>query len=260
MGTHFADITLLVTHYNRSASLENLLESFVARNLSFADIVVSDDGSQHSHFSRLQELQEKYHFRLVPAVTNGGLGKNLNKGQDAATTLYTLYVQEDFEATDKLRDALVAAHTFMEDDKDLDYVRFYAYIPYPYLKKFKHGFSKIEIRNLGRNYRKIYAYSDHPHLRRSNFFEKFGRYPEGLKGDLTEYKMCISFLQNKGNGLFYDQFSELFVQKNSAAEPSTMTRSNIRQSDNFFISIVRDIYRQFKYNYDILFMKSLKRH
>ena len=31
-------------------------------------------------------------------------------------------------------------------------------------------------------YKKFYAYSDHPHLRRSNFLEKFGRYSENTKG------------------------------------------------------------------------------
>jgi glycosyltransferase involved in cell wall biosynthesis len=255
---HFPDITLLVTHYNRSASLQNMLQSFRVRQLSFGGIVVSDDGSQPLHFDKLQELQKEFGFTLVPAVKNGGLGKNLNKGQDAVKTAYTLYVQEDFEATDKFPGALTAAHQFMQEDQTLDLARFYAYIPYPYLEEFKEGFSKIIVPPLALKYRKIYAYSDHPHLRRSNFFDKFGRYPEGIKGDLTEYKMCISFLQNKGKAIFYNHFTELFVQKNSSAEPSTMTRSNFRQSNNFFISIVRDVYRQIKYNYDILFMKSLK--
>ncbi|ULT39540.1 glycosyltransferase [Niabella defluvii] len=80
---HFPDITLLVTHYNRSASLQNMLQSFRVRQLSFGGIVVSDDGSQPLHFDKLQELQKEFGFTLVPAVKNGGLGKNLNKGQDA---------------------------------------------------------------------------------------------------------------------------------------------------------------------------------
>ena len=103
------------------------------------------------------------------------------------------------------------------------------------------------------NYKKIYYYSDHPHLRRSSFFERFGRYEEGLKGDKTEYKMCVSFIKNKGKGLFYDDYKALFKQENSSEEPSTMTRSNWTQSENLLITLVRNIYRQVKYNFDLLF-------
>ena len=53
---------------------------------------------------------------------------------------------------------------------------------------------------------KIYQYSDHPHLRKSSFLTKFGRYQEGIKGDKTEYNMCVSFIKNKGKGLFFNEF------------------------------------------------------
>lgn len=103
------------------------------------------------------------------------------------------------------------------------------------------------------NYKKIYCYSDHPHVRRSSFFNKFGRYAEGLKGDKTEYKMCVSFIRKKGKALFYDDYKALFKQINPADEPSTMSRSNWTQSENIFIAFVRDVYRQVKYNFDLLF-------
>lgn len=153
--------------------------------------------------------------------------------------------------------ALSKAHSFLEEDTTLDIARFYAYYRFPYLNDFKEGFSQIAIPPFASNYEKIYAYSDHPHLRRSSFFHKFGRYPEGLKGDVTEYKMCISFLQNKGKGIFYNDFNRLFIQKNSTEEPSTMTRSNWRNKNTFLIRYIRDIYRQIKYNFDILFAKPL---
>lgn len=78
---HFPDITLLVTHYNRSSSLENLLQSFEQQNISFASIIISDDGSQPIHFNKLESLKERYELTLVPAAMNGGLGRNLNKGR-----------------------------------------------------------------------------------------------------------------------------------------------------------------------------------
>ncbi len=96
------------------------------------------------------------------------------------------------------------------------------------------------------NHLKFYYYSDHPHLRRSSFLNKFGRYAEGIKGDLTEYRMAISFLKKQGRGLFYDQFNTLFEQYNSAAEPSTMNRSSWRQNKSKITLIARYFYLKIK--------------
>ena len=86
----FKDITLLVTHYNRSRSLERLLAAFKERNILFGDIVVSDDCSKPLHQTYLQKLQTQYPFRLVTGPVNKGLGHNLNKGQEAVKTPLTL--------------------------------------------------------------------------------------------------------------------------------------------------------------------------
>ncbi|GAA4449364.1 hypothetical protein GCM10023189_08730 [Nibrella saemangeumensis] len=252
---HFAGVTLLVTHYNRSGSLEHLLRSYQKLNCSFEDIVVSDDGSRPEHLNRVKQLQTVIPFRLVTTPKNKGLGNNLNKGQDAVRTPYTLYVQEDFEPAANFAVHFQTALEFMQTNPELDIVRFYAYFPYPYLKPVGKGFSEMQISPWSANYKKIYFYSDHPHLRRSTFFQKFGRYAEGLKGDRTEYQMCISFIQNKGKGLFYNDYQNLFFQRNNEAEPSTMTRSKWTQSNHPAISLVRDIYRQIRYNYDIHFMR-----
>ena len=102
------------------------------------------------------------------------------------------------------------------------------------------------------NYTKIYFYGDPPHLRRKNFTQKFGTYAEGLKGDRTEYRMCISFIQKRGKGLFFNNHKQLFTQENTEQEPSTMTRKSWTTSKNPIISIVRYGYRQLRYNYDLL--------
>jgi len=255
---YFQGVTLLVTHYNRSRSLERLLQTFKDRNCAFEDIVVSDDGSKPEHLQALNELKDRYPFRLITTPQNKGLGNNINKGQDAVRTAYTLYIQEDFVPATDFAEHFTDALGMMEQEKSLDIVRFYAYSAYPYLKPYAKGFSEMLIKPWFLNYRKIYYYSDHPHLRRSSFFTKFGRYAEGMKGDKTEYRMCVSFIQNKGRGLFYDDFRNLFTQDNEQ-EPSTMTRSEWKQSPSPAIALVRDVYRQIKYNYDILFSKySLK--
>ncbi len=253
---YFKGVTLLVTHYNRSSSLERLLQTFQEQHCGFGDIVVSDDGSKPEHLEAVKQLKDKYSFRLITTPKNKGLGHNINKGQDAVETSYTLYVQEDFIPAPLFAEKFEYALGQMNQDKGLDIVRFYSYITYPYLKPVGNGFSEMLIKPWYFKYKKIYYYSDHPHLRRSTFFSKFGRYAEGLKGDKTEYLMCLSFIQNKGKGLFYEDFKGLFFQKNSSDEPSTMTRSSWTHSKNPAVAMVRNVYRQLKYNFDLNFTKA----
>lgn len=248
----FDVITLLVTHYNRSQSLERLLKTFSDQGIAFGDIVVSDDGSKPEHQEKLKEMSGAYHFRLVTTPVNKGLGNNINKGQDAVYTPYTLYIQEDFNPFPGYAEHLADALELMEKRKTIDMVRFYAYFKYPYLKPYKKGFSEMKFGIWKPGHRKFHVYSDHPHLRRTAFFEKFGRYAEGHKGDRTEFLMAQSFLKNKGTALFYDDYKALFDQVNSLDEPSTMKRSNFRQSDSFFISIVRTIYRNVAHTWEYL--------
>ncbi|SEB09286.1 glycosyltransferase [Pedobacter hartonius] len=247
----FNDVTLLITHYNRSSSLERLLRSFKELGIVFGEIIVSDDCSKAVHLDHIRAMREELNFTLISAPVNKGLANNLNKGQHAVKTPYTLYVQEDFIPMDIFTGHFRDAMDIMNEDPAMDIIRFYAYGPYPYLQPYKNGFSLMIYKPWFMDKNKIYNYSDHPHLRRSTFFERFGTYTEGIKSDKTEYEMCLSFIQNKGKGLFYDQYDSLFKQENSSAEPSTVTRSNWRQSSNPILSFVRLLYRQFKYNYDI---------
>jgi len=256
----FKGVTLLITHYNRSASLERLLKSFKLQGISFEDVVVSDDGSKPENLEKVKALQNTFNFRLITTPVNKGLGNNINKGQDAVKTPYTLYVQEDFEPKEIFATHFKDALQFMQDDPELDIARFYAYFKYPYTKPYGKGFSEMVFKTspFANNHLKFYVYSDHPHLRRTTFFEKFGRYREGIKGDLTEYSMAVSFIQKKGKGIFFDNFTDLFYQKNSPDEPSTMNRASWRESKNIFALAARVVYLQgklLKCTYDVLFKK-----
>lgn len=250
MKQQFDAVTLLITHYNRSQSLERLLKTFNEQGIVFGDIVVSDDGSKPEHLDRLKAMAEVYHFRLITTPVNKGLGNNINKGQDEVKTPYTLYVQEDFDPFPGYDKHLADALEIMNERPDIDMVRFYAYFKYPYLKPFKKGFSEMMFAIWKPGYRKFHVYSDHPHLRRTTFFNKFGRYAEGLKGDRTEFLMAQSFLKNKGKAMFYEDYKGLFDQVNSSDEPSTMKRSDLRQSTNPFIAVLRAIYRNVKHTYE----------
>lgn len=247
----FSDVSLLITHYNRSSSLERLLQTLKDQEISFGEIIVSDDASQPLHLDYIKSLHNKFDFTLITTPVNKGLGNNINKGQAAVKTPYLLYIQEDFVPLPKFLGAFKDALQFMRERSELDIVRFYAYSSFPYLKPFQKGFSEMLYQPWYLETQKIYMYSDHPHLRRSTFAERFGTYTEGIKSDKTEYEMCVSFIQNNGKGLFYNDFSSLLSQENSSAEPSTVKRANWRQSSNPLVAMVRSVYRVIKYNYDL---------
>ena len=251
----YQGISLLITHYNRSHSLERLLKKVTELDMQFEAIVVSDDGSRPEHLDYIQELTTQYQFKLVTTPVNKGLGNNINKGQDVITTPYTLYIQEDFIPLPAFAEKLQQGFSFMEADKSIDLVRFYGYFP-PLVRDYKGGFSEMyfTLNPFSKGgYDKFYAYSDHPHLRRSNFPEKFGRYREGIKAERTEYRMMISFLQHKGKGLFYNDFQALLDQYNPTDEPSTIRRGYLRNSGNWVVSLTREVYRHVRFHFDYLF-------
>jgi glycosyltransferase involved in cell wall biosynthesis len=255
---YFPGVTLLITHYNRSSSLERLLAAFKVLNCRFEEIVVSDDGSKPEQLERVMAMQSLYDFRLITSPKNRGFPNNLNKGQDAVKTPYTLYIQEDFVPTTGFPPHLQDALQFMTEDSKHDYIRFWSFYRYPNLKPYGKGFSEIVFSPWNMSHLKFFMYSDNPHLRRSNFLQKFGRYKEDEKGDIAEYKMAVSFLQKKGNGLFYDEYSTLFEHKNSPDEPSTQGRADWRQSRNIFFLFVRWLYLRFKWmksTWDMKFMR-----
>lgn len=250
-GNHFEDVALVITHYNRSNSLNTLLEGFQKLNCSFKEIIVSDDGSNELHHKKLVELQTKYDFQLISTEKNKGLGNNINKAQKNVTATYTLYVQEDFIPKIQFPEIFHKALKIIEDDSKIDIIRFYAYFKYPYLSHYDTDFGLMNFHSEPWyfNHLKFHFYSDHPHLKRSKFYEKFGWYKEGAKGDDTEYSMSISFLKNHAKGLFYKNFNELFDQYNSSQEPSTMLkeRADWKLSPNLFIRGLRFLYLIIKF-------------
>ncbi len=249
---HFDEVSLVITHYNRSKSLENLLTAFENLQCTFEEVIVSDDGSKPHHLLNVQELQKRFSFTLVTTPVNKGLGHNNNQSQDAVKTPYTLYIQEDFIPKPIFPALFVKSMKLMRENPDLDIIRYYSYFLYPYLKPFDEDFSFLDFRAAPwyANHRKFYFYSDHPHVRRSNFFNKFGRYIEGIKGDTTEYRMSLSFVQKKAKGLFYTKFNEVFDQQNSSDEPSTMLneRPEWKLSNNIFVRTLRFIYLIYKFS------------
>lgn len=245
----FDDVSLLITVYNRSSSLELLLQGFRNLDVSFGEVIVSDDGSQPEHLAALEKLAGLYNFKLIKAPVNSGLGNNINKGQQAVTLPYTVYIQEDFIPSSQFGDTFSDALKIMQADQGLDLIRFYGYFKYPYLKPYNKVFSEIEYKPdlWHSNHLKFYAYSDHPHLRRSNFLNKFGKYPEGLIGDLTELYMSFSFIKNKGRALVLNDLTLMLDQYNSQEEPTTMDyRSDWKTNRGLGTRLLRQVYLKYR--------------
>ncbi len=257
---HFGEITLLITHFNRSSSLERLLRSFKEKQISFNEIVVSDDCSKNEHLNNLRQFENEYGIRLVLTEKNKGLANNINKGQKAVQSPFTLYIQEDFIPSDRFMKSLTDGLDIIKESPDVDLVRFYAYRKYPYLVPLKMGFSEMRFHFWYPDAYQFNCYSDHPHLRRSNFLEKFGNYKEGIKSDRAEFKMVISFLQHKGKAIIHDDYRELLMQENSAQEPSQVQRKKLKKqiqlSEFLLLKIARSIYRNIKFRIEYLFSKN----
>src|SRR4051812_3463222 len=138
----FPGVTLLITHYNRSSSLERLLDKMRQLQCGFDDIVVSDDASNQAHQEQLKALQAVYNFNLVTTPVNKGLANCINKGQDAVKTPYTLYIQEDFLPSPLFPARLADALHIMNENRDVDYIRFWALYRFPTQKPFDKGFAE----------------------------------------------------------------------------------------------------------------------
>mgnify|MGYP001035616234 CR=1 FL=1 len=248
----FEDITLLVTHYNRSSSLERLLKSFKDLGFCFGEIVVSDDGSRIEHLDKVKSLVAEFNARLITTSVNKGLGNNINKGQDNIVTSYTLYVQEDFVPQPAFLSHLIDGYKIIKEDGHWDLISFYAYEKYPYAKPYKLGFSErvFKVAPWYTNNLKFYMYSDHPHLRKSSFLKDIGRYVEGKNVDITEMQMSLLFIKRGGRSLMYDDHYSLFEQANSEAEPSTASHRKSWFSEasnpNLF-KVLKMIYARYKF-------------
>lgn len=253
----FENVSLLITHYNRSKSLHRLLEAMQKLNVTFGEIVVSDDRSSYAHLQNLLEYQKIFNFKLITAPVNKGLPNNINKGQEAVLKPYTLYVQEDFMPSEVFPIKFQHSLEIMQERPDIDIARYWAYWKYPYLKSIRNGFSEMEFSIFKMGYKKFYVYSDACHLRRSNFFAKFGKFLENLPSDRAEYLMMMFFIRKHGKAIYNDNYNDMFDHRNSEDEPSTVERDFISYSEgNPIITIIRNLYRNIKFNLDYLFLFS----
>jgi len=256
----FKDVTLLITHYNRWRSLERLLTSLKKLNCTFEDIVVSDDASRPEHLDEVKRMQSIFNYRLITTPKNGGYGNCINKGMDQIHTPYTLYLQEDFVPFAIFPENFKNALQIMNEDLSVDYIRFWAIgEQHIDLKPYKWGFSEMVFKFWNPYHLKFYQFSDTPNIKRSTFTKKFGRYREGIHGDLTDYYMAISFLHNKGKGLFYNDYTALFSHDNSDEASVSRPLTHWKQSGSIPVRVMRFFFLRYKWlkgTWLVLFLKN----
>ena len=250
-----SDVTLLIMHYNRSRSLRKSLETMKTKGIEFEAVVVSDDGSRPEHLNALKEMQKEFGFELVTTPVNRGLGHNNNKGQDAVKTPYTLYAQEDFFASTAFPLLIMDAIQIIKEQQNIDMVRLYLApgLGYPYLAPYFRGFRAMKFHILKPGKDKFFVYSDHPHLRRSNFFQKFGRYKEGIPAIKTEKGMVMSFLQSGGKAVLSE--TNLFETENTTDEPSTQNYGTYFRLKRMLPDVVFSFLWAVKLTYEYFFVR-----
>ncbi len=177
------DISVLFITYNRSELLELTLRA-VRERVDFCDLrvefIVTDNASDEPHLSRILAMPFDKHA-LSPV--NRGLGNNCNKGIAQSRGLYILQIQDDCEYVGAST-AVLTALRVMEEDRDIGIVQLIDHTPHlPHeIRYLRDGlpyrvFINDGIRARGTSGRR--PYSDQPHLKRRQFYDDIGPYPEG---------------------------------------------------------------------------------
>ena len=125
------DLSILITHYNRSEALKACLEAIDAVGFSCNyEIVISDDGSNEAHLNHIKTLK---YDQLLSSEGNQGLTNNINKGLKACKGAYILYCQEDFLLSPQVACVLDECLDLLKNNV-LDMVRLTANYRFNYLK------------------------------------------------------------------------------------------------------------------------------
>jgi len=191
-------VSVVFITYNRPDFLVDSIKA-IRNNCKYPnlELIVSDDGTKPSIKKFLHDLAID---KLVTSETNQGLGANSNKGIKAATGEYILHLQDDFECV-STEPFIEKSIQIIKNHSDVGLVRLHHSTRFPNKIDYKLpdgtpysilGFDQPK--DMKNN---IYIYSDHPHLKKSNFHDKSGYFTEGLKVGETEDDFCKRFNSNR---------------------------------------------------------------
>ncbi|MCB9853107.1 MAG: glycosyltransferase family 2 protein [Phycisphaerales bacterium] len=182
-------VSVVLITYKRVDTLRATVESF-RRGCSYPNLefILSDDGSP----PRTQEEMRKIPFdKYVMAQKNEGLGRNQNKGLDAASGEFLLHLQDDWECVPP-RDFVQAALELFEERADVQMIRLRRSadgVPFErYTTKSNRVANIYENGHFAAS--GISPYTDTPHIKRRSFHEALGPYLEGVRMWDCELDFC----------------------------------------------------------------------
>ena len=112
-------VSVIIPIYNVSAYLRECLDSVVGQSLKELEIICVNDGSTDNSLEIVQEYADRDPRIVIITGPNGGYGKAMNKGLDAATGEYIGIVEpDDYVALDMFEQLYETAA-----EHDLDFVK-----------------------------------------------------------------------------------------------------------------------------------------
>jgi glycosyl transferase family 2 len=206
--TNWPDVVIGVITYNRPAEIrKNLLALLTHVHYSGAvTVMIADDCSPGTYLPDLAQWwldnQIPWRLHLIPRVKNGGWGTNTNGliQQAALESSYLLMLEDDYIVMQDLN--LDVGVALLACEKRLGMLRYRgtvgtpmrylgcetdisAYIP-DYREYVGYGIGKVNWLELDPASSTLWIYSNGPHLKRIDFHQQYGLYPEGLKLGQTE--------------------------------------------------------------------------
>ena len=174
-----AKVSVVIPTYNVEQYLRECLDSITQQTLQEIEIICVNDGSTDSSLEIINEYAEKDPRIIVITGPNGGYGKAMNKGLDAATGEYIGIVEpDDYISLTMYEDLYEIAVKH-----DLDFVKADFY-----------RFSTDDDGNLDKDYN---------HLSKKN--EYYNRVLRPL-----EEKECFRFIMNTWSGIYRREFLEKY--------------------------------------------------
>jgi len=185
-------LSILITHYNRSAALKDCLEAIRTVDFPYEyEIVISDDGSTLEHLDNIKKFK---YDQLLLSKYNQGLTNNINKGLKACKGTYILYCQEDFLLDPQIALVLDDCMKLIERNV-LDMIRLTANYKFNSLNKLTAQVSKIPTFSIDNFNINTFRYSDNPFITTISFYDKFGYYLEDVSGAYGETEYAIRILK-----------------------------------------------------------------
>ena len=87
-------VTVIIPSYNHERYISHSIESVVSQTYKNLDLIVIDDGSQDESVKIINNLADKYNFKVI-ARENRGLSKTLNEGISLAIGRYICFLASD---------------------------------------------------------------------------------------------------------------------------------------------------------------------